>query len=366
MRYRRPFLAMILGLSLVFGLAKIGYAQAPGDAWTLQPGGSATITFETFCLDYGLLFPPTVGLPQATAVEPAVTSALNYALSKGYTTSQAEQTQLAIWRARGAAVVPELAAAGQEISANLNVPPAAPAGATSVLDAVGSGQATATLLSFGSTGARLSFISDAFQGRGELRIDNVSGNALTLYMPVGTYFPATGAGYQNMIGYLAGVQITQPAQAPTNTAPAPTNTAQAPVNTPLPATATPLPATATPLPATATSTPAPTNTAAPTATTAATGTPAAVTTTPAAPTATVPAPTNAPAVQPTATGVVSGGGFEITPTTQPAPAAGGGQMMPDTGVPLQQWSLSQIIVAIVLGLDVVALGYVLRRRSRRQ
>ena len=127
MQHRKPFLTVVFGLLMVLGLLKTGYAQSASDAFTLQPGGSATITFETFCLDYGLLFPPSVGLPQATAVEPAVVGALNYALSKGYTRSEAEQTQLALWRARGAAGVPEVAAAGQEIGANLQVPPAVPA-----------------------------------------------------------------------------------------------------------------------------------------------------------------------------------------------------------------------------------------------
>ncbi len=194
MRYRMPFLTAILGLMMVFGLATPGYAQSPSDAFTLQPGGSATISFESFCLDYGLQFPSSVGLPQASTVDPSVVSALNYAISRGYTASQTEEAQLAIWTARGAPGVPSLEAAGQDITANLGAAPVVPAGATSIVDAIANNQVAATLLSFGSTGKRLSFIDDSFQGQGELKIDNTSGSALTLYMPIGTYFPAHDGG----------------------------------------------------------------------------------------------------------------------------------------------------------------------------
>ncbi len=48
---------------------------------------------------------------------------------------------------------------------------------------------------------------DNFQGRGELRIENTSNQALTLYMPVGTVFPAPSAEFQSMAGYATDVQV---------------------------------------------------------------------------------------------------------------------------------------------------------------
>lgn len=142
-----------------------------------------------------------------------VGGALNYALSKGFTGDQPKEVQFAIWQARGAQGSPATGAQGQEISANASTQPTPPAGATSLIDALASNQIRATAGKWEGIGEKLTInnVEDNFQGRGELMIENTSGRALTLYMPVGTLFPAPSAEFQSMAGYATNVDVTNPA-----------------------------------------------------------------------------------------------------------------------------------------------------------
>ena len=211
MRHATRIIVGLLALAMVVG-AGTAKAQSATDAFTLQPGGKATITFESFCIDYGKKFPDTIGLPPIDVAQPEVAGALAYALSKGYTGSQAKEVQFAIWKARGAQGSPETGAQGQEITANAANQPAAPAGATSVIDALKNNQIKATAGTWQGIGEKLTInnFEDNFQGRGELMIENTSGQALTLYMPVGTVFPAPGPEFQSMAGYATNVEVDNP------------------------------------------------------------------------------------------------------------------------------------------------------------
>ncbi len=135
--------------------------------------------------------------------------AVNYAWSKGYTASQPKEVQFAIWQARGATGAPAPGATGQEITANAGTQPAAPSGATSLIDAINNNQVRVTAGSWQGIGEKLTInnFEDNFQGRGELRIENTSNQALTLYMPVGTVFPAPSAEFQSMAGYATNVEV---------------------------------------------------------------------------------------------------------------------------------------------------------------
>lgn len=68
-------------LALVAALSgpRASSAQGAPGAFTLQPGGTATITFESFCLDYGKKFPDSIWLPPTSTAEPGVAGAVNYA-----------------------------------------------------------------------------------------------------------------------------------------------------------------------------------------------------------------------------------------------------------------------------------------------
>lgn len=216
--------ALLLALSMA-GAAKAQTAN-PSQTFKLAAGGTATVEFESFCIDYGKKFPSQVGLPPTNVADPTVTGALSNALAKGYTSSNPKEVQFAIWKARGATGAPQPGAVGTEIAQNLT-PPTTPAGATSIIDALASNQVKATAGSWQGVGEKLTIGStqDNFQGRGQLTVENVSGAELTLYMPIGTVFPAPSAEFQSMAGYLVSVQTTAPAQA--STAPQSSAAAQA-------------------------------------------------------------------------------------------------------------------------------------------
>lgn len=187
-------------------------------AFTLAPGGKATIDFESFCIDYGKKFPEQIGLPPTNVADPAVTGAINNALSKGYTSSNPKEVQFAIWKARGATGAPQPGAVGTEIAQNVT-PPTPPQGATSLLDAIKNNRVRATAGSWQGIGEKLTInnFQDNFQGKGQLQIENTSGQRLTLYMPVGTVFPAPSAEFQSMAGYATNVSVTNPQQTMPNT-----------------------------------------------------------------------------------------------------------------------------------------------------
>ena len=205
--------ATALLLALIGGSAAQAQSNVANQSFTLAPGGKATVDFESFCIDYGKKFPDQVGLPPTNVADPAVTGALNNALAKGYTASNPKEVQYALWKARGATGAPQPTSVGNEIAQNLQQP-AAPAGATSIIDAIKSNQVKATAGSWQGIGEKLTInnFQDNFQGRGQLTVENTSGQSLTLYMPIGTVFPAPSAEFQSMAGYATNVAVQNPQQ----------------------------------------------------------------------------------------------------------------------------------------------------------
>jgi hypothetical protein len=384
-QYRLPAFVVLVLLAILFALVPSdGRAQNAGDAFTLQPGEIATIAFESFCMDYGKAFPSSVGMPQSVVPDPAVRGALAFSLSNGYALVKPREVQFALWNIRGAVDSPELVFPGQDIVANVYTEPSAPAGATSVLDAMNDGRLRGSLGSFQGIGERLLILGydDYYKGRGELVVENVSSESMSLYFPVGTLFPAPGPEYQNMVAYAAGLQVTN--LQPTATLPAPTATPEAPTATPEVPTPTPEAPTATPEVPTATPEASTTTPEAPTATPA---DEEQVTTTPVSDVTPTPTseeqPTATPELteseeQPTATPLATetGDEGEATPTpqsddgAQPTPGPAGGvvggvdghlQEMPNTGN--IRLTALQTIILVLLGIDVVVLGFTLRRRA---
>jgi|GEM_PF-3278066 len=182
-------------------------------SFTLEPGGTATIEFESFCLDYGKQFPNEIGLPLSDTAGEAVKGVLNYAVTQGYASSDPKEAQFAIWDARGAVGAPQTGTIGSEILQNAN-PSTIPDGAISVIDALNNQQLTATTGSWGGVGEQLR-IGDQdqyFKGKGELILANTTQQQLTLYMPLGTVFAAANADFQSMAGYATNISVDNPDQ----------------------------------------------------------------------------------------------------------------------------------------------------------
>ena len=199
-------------LALVISVSPVA-AQSPA-TFTLQPGGRAVIQFEAFCTEFGKIFPTALQLPNAVAPD-AARAAMSYGVAKGYTTDPAKalQLQYAVWQALGTANSPKGDATTQDVVTNGTTTPATPQG-TSVLDAAKANQITLTLDSWQPIGSKVQITptaTDNFYGQGQLTITNTSQQAVTLYMPVGTLFPASDTSHQTMAGYATKVQVTNPA-----------------------------------------------------------------------------------------------------------------------------------------------------------
>jgi hypothetical protein len=273
-------LLSIAGVQAAF--AQTGQGTTGVQTFTLAPGASATVTFEAFCTEFGQEFPSAVQAPNATAPD-RVRAALAYARQQNLIGSneQALQVQYALWQLLGAVDSPRGEQAAQDIVSQAgSTPPAAPQGARSVVEASQANQVRLTVASWQPLGEPVQITqtaTDNFYGRGTLTVENISQQELTLYMTIGTIFPAVNQAEQDMAGYATNIQTNDPGVSQAATA-APTTAATA----------------------AATATTGTTATVATTATTAATATVAATAIT--APTTAATATTTAPSTLPNTSG----------------------------------------------------------------
>jgi hypothetical protein len=204
---------------VIFGMAgRSAFAQTNPATFTLQPGGTATITFEAFCTNFGQKFPQAIQAPNGVGSD-KVRAALAYIQSNNLASDPAKalEAQYAIWQLSGATGSPAGGADAKAVVAAAATAPASTQG-TSIVDAVKANQVKATLASWQPIGDKVQIGSamDNFYGRGTLTVENTSQQVVTLAMPVGTLFPPVTAGEQTMAGYATNVQVSNPqaAQAP--------------------------------------------------------------------------------------------------------------------------------------------------------
>lgn len=198
-------LALLIG---AFGLSSV-QAQS-SKSFTLAPGGVATITFEAYCSQFGKFF-PAAGVVVPTGIADAkLRSGLAYIQANGLSAAPATalEAQFGLWQVAGAQRVP---AGGDTtkavVAAAAAAPPADPQG-VSVIDAAKANQVKLAITSWTPIGDKVQILSatDNFYARGTMTVENVSQETLTLFLPVGTIFPATEARFQTMAGYQTDVQ----------------------------------------------------------------------------------------------------------------------------------------------------------------
>lgn len=218
--------ALVLGVGTTFAQGGTGGAAGQTtstgtEAFTLAPGGTATITFEAFCTDFGLEFPDSIELPNALA-DQDVRNALGYIQSEGLAGSEQDalEAQYGLWQVTGANGSPQGTQIAADVVTAAGTAVQDPTG-TSLLDAAQAGDVTITLSNWQPVGqpVPIGAATDNFFGRGTLTVENVSGEELTLYHPVGALFPPSVAGEQTMAGYATEVQVNNPAQAQATAAP---------------------------------------------------------------------------------------------------------------------------------------------------
>ena len=185
-------------------------AQAKETTFRLGPGGTAQITFVAYCSEFGKFFPEQIQGPNGDVAPDAIRAALAYVSGLGIADDSAKalEANFAIWQLAGATRATGGGDLTNQIKANATTPPAAPADATSILDAARDGNARLTLDSWAPIGDKVQILNatDHFHGRGTLIVENTSTEVLTLYMPTGTLFPGSEARLQIMGAYTEDVQ----------------------------------------------------------------------------------------------------------------------------------------------------------------
>lgn len=222
---------LMMAAGLVSGLEPpAARAQAP-QTFTLVPGGQAQVNFEAYCLDFGREFPTSLQAPNAVAPD-TIPGALAYARDNNLTDTMEEAVSLqhAIWRLSNVPGSPQGDDLTQQIIDAAQPAPAQPQDATSLIDAASANQVRLTAASWQPLGEQIEIgnLTAHYRGSGQLTVENISQQPLTLYMPIGTVFPSPSEAVQNMTGYSTSVNV----QNPSTPTPVPSPVAQVPQQLP--------------------------------------------------------------------------------------------------------------------------------------
>jgi hypothetical protein len=205
-----PLLFVLVSASLVRAAPPQALAQQP---FTLLPGGSATISFEAYCTEFGKLYPQQILPPTGDLATDDIRAALDYIGQNdlGADTTTALDANYAIWALTGAQGLPTPSATTQDVLDNATTAPADPAG-TSIFEAADDGKVTVTLGEWSPASDKVQILSatDNFYGRGTLVVENNSTESLDLFMPIGTLFPGSETRFQVMGGFAIDVDVNNP------------------------------------------------------------------------------------------------------------------------------------------------------------
>lgn len=199
--------AALLAMVLLIGAGGQAAQAQSSQTFTIPANGRAIITFEAYCVDFGGTFPATLQAPSSRA-SGEVRGGLAYIQSNGLSgTAKALQGQYGLWRITGAKGSPKGDATADAVYNARSTVPADPANATSILDAASAGRVSLDTTGWGPVGAPVNITSDSrdnFYGRGTLVVRNLSGQQLTLFMPIGAIFLPGSICSQRVAGYQVG------------------------------------------------------------------------------------------------------------------------------------------------------------------
>lgn len=213
---------VVVGLfSLVGNVTPPRSAQAQVvQPFTLEPGGTASIEFEAFCIEFGKFFPAAIRPPHGLAPD-NVRAALAHIQQQTLTANAADalEAQYALWELLSSPnSPPATSSVAQDVLANATTAPAPPSG-TSVIDAAQQGTVQMRITAWNPVGDKVRILSatDHFFGRGTLEVTNVSDQTLALYLPIGAAFPAQEMRFQTVSGYATDIVVNNPNLPGTNT-----------------------------------------------------------------------------------------------------------------------------------------------------
>ncbi|NJL04409.1 MAG: hypothetical protein HC911_05750 [Chloroflexaceae bacterium] len=214
---------VVIGLigSIGVGASAVQLAHAQvTQPFTLEPGGTATIQIEAFCIEFGQFFPAAIRPPNGVAPD-NVRAALAHIQQNALTANEADalEAQYALWELLNSPNSPPATSSiAQGVLANATTAPATPGG-TSVMEAAQQGTVRMQITAWDPVGDKVRILSatDHFFGRGTLEIENTSDQMLDLYLPIGAAFPAQEMRFQTVSGYPTSIVVNNPNLPGTNT-----------------------------------------------------------------------------------------------------------------------------------------------------
>ena len=203
MRAAKKLSSIILYFAAMFLVLSVNHAWArpgAGDI-VLEPGASATMKYQMFCIQYGMqLMPGPVEFTGRS--KHSAKHILAYAHSKGYVESNPVQVQLAIWRkTTGKWQAPDHALAEEIFKDYVKFPAESEKGAVFMTDAIKAGTVKIEVMPVTPVTVPNSPVDWPYMGEGQLTLTNVSKHKLTVRARDG--FELAGSN-RHMIGWISG------------------------------------------------------------------------------------------------------------------------------------------------------------------
>jgi hypothetical protein len=204
MRAAKKLLSVIMyfaAVSLVLSVNGAWAQRGVGDI-VLEPGASATVKYQMFCIQYGMqLMAGPVEFKGRS--KHSAKHILAYAHSKGYIESNPVQVQLAIWRkTTGEWKAPDHALAEEIFKDYVKFPAESEKGAVFMTDAIKAGTIKIEVMPVSPVTVPNSPVAWPYMGEGQLTLTNTSKHRVTVRARDGFELAAPN---QHMIGWISGL-----------------------------------------------------------------------------------------------------------------------------------------------------------------
>ena len=197
-------------LSIIVCVTALAGVVSVNDAWAqqgvgdivLEPGASATVKYQMFCIQYGMqLTPGPVDFKGRS--KHSAKHILAYAHAKGYVESNPVQVQLAIWRkTTGEWKAPDHALAEEIFKKYAGFPAESDKGAVFMTDAIKAGTVKIQVMPVAPVKVANSPVDWPFMGDGELTLTNTSKHRVKVRARDGFELASPN---QHMIGWISGL-----------------------------------------------------------------------------------------------------------------------------------------------------------------
>ncbi len=204
MEKRMMLCIAVLALVSYGGFIAYAGGMGPVESCAIIPSGdSAILNFHAFCIDYGKNFPEELN-PPAGLAEDGVRSAIYCGYENDYTLKNFYQVQLAIWHQVDGTWYDEDRALAEEIDACASeyIPPIDLVSPGIPLHkALDEGLVKITYLKWEAIEDPKGRLDWEYYGVGQMKIENLTDEKLTVHLAYGTVLPPKSEDEQNMAAF---------------------------------------------------------------------------------------------------------------------------------------------------------------------